>query len=108
MRVRTILRLCCFLVLLFALFAGTVLSAEPVPAPEGAVLNSVQPAPFCPAAPAVSLPANPANPANVGLGRPITNAACSASVWQQCYQRFGSCALCYCLGASCYCENKCV
>lgn len=98
MRVRTILSLCC---LLFVLFAGTVLAAEPVPAPVGSVLNSAQPAPFCPAAPAESVAAR------AGLG-PVTNAACSATVWQQCYQRFGTCALCYCLGSSCYCENKCL
>jgi hypothetical protein len=99
MRAKTILSLCCFLVLLFA---GAVLSAEPVPAPAVApFLSSVQPAPVCAAVPA----ATPA--ANLG-GGPVTDSACPVALWQQCYQRYGTCMLCFCLGSSCECENRCV
>lgn len=100
MRARTILSLCCFVVLLLT---GAALFAEPAPAPAAPVLNSsVQPvpAPMCPA------PALAAKP-DLG-GGPVAAAACPANVWQQCYQRYGTCTLCYCIGASCYCENRCV
>lgn len=97
MRARTILSLCCFVALLLT---GTALFAEPAPAP---VLDSgIQPAaaPMCPA------PVLAAKP-DLG-GGPTAAAACPATQWQQCYQRYGTCMLCYCLGASCYCENKCL
>ena len=100
MRMRTILSLCCFLALLLT---GATLFAEPSPAPAAPVLDSgIQPAaaPFCPA-PAISLAAKP------DLGGPTESSSCPATVWQQCYQRYGTCTLCYCLGA-CYCENRCV
>jgi hypothetical protein len=101
MRVRTILTLCSFLVLLFA---GAALFAEPAPAPAPAApfLDSgAQPAaaPMCPA---------PAPAAKPDLGGPVANTACPANVWQQCFQRYGTCTLCYCIGGSCYCENRCV
>ena len=100
MRVKTILSLCCFLALLLT---GTTLFAEPAPAPAAPALDSgVQPAaaPMCPApAPVAAKP---------DLGGPGAAAACPASVWQQCYQRYGTCTLCYCIGGSCYCENRCV
>ena len=99
MRVKTILTLCCFLALLLT---GAALFAEPAPAPAAPVLDSsIQPAaaPMCPA---------PVLAAKPDLGGPVANAACPAAVWQQCYQRYGSCTLCYCIGASCYCENRCL
>lgn len=101
MRARTILSLCCFLVLLLA---GSTLFAEPAPAPTAPVLNNVQAAPMCPA-PAVSeiLTAKP----DLG-GGPTAAAVCPANIWQQCYQRYGTCTLCYCLSGTCYCENRCV
>lgn len=97
MRGRTILSLCCFVALLLT---GAALVAEPAPAPAAPVLNSAQPAPMCPA------PVPAAKP-DLG-GGPVAAAACPATQWQQCYQRYGTCTLCYCIGASCYCENRCV
>lgn len=102
MRARTILSLCCFLVLLLT---GAALFAEPAPAPlapTAPVLNSAQPAAplMCPA---------PVPTAKPGLGGgPTAAAACPANIWQQCYQRYGTCTLCYCLDGSCFCENRCV
>ena len=95
MRARTVLTLCCFVALLMV---GAVLSAEPVPSPVVPALtapDAAGPAPVCAAAKA-------------DLGNPGTAASCPASVWQSCYQRYGSCTLCYCIGSSCYCENRCV
>jgi hypothetical protein len=99
MRVKTILSLCCFLALLLT---GAALFAEPAPAPSAPVLDSgVQPA-AAPMCPAPSLAAKP------DLGGPVANAVCPAAIWQQCYQRYGTCTLCYCIGGSCYCENRCL
>jgi hypothetical protein len=98
MRMRTILSLCCFLALLLT---GAALFAEPAPAP---ILDSgIQPAaaPFCPA-PAISLAAKP------HLGGPVATSACPVALWQQCYQRYGTCMTCFCLGSACECENHCV
>jgi hypothetical protein len=96
MRAKTILTLCCFLTLLLA---GAALSAEPAPALSSPVLDGVVAAPVCSAAP-VALSA-------LG-GGPVTNSACPASLYQACFQRYGTCTLCFCLGASCECENRCV
>jgi len=95
MRVRTILSLCCFLVLLFS---GAALFAEPtsVAAPVAPLLTTVGAAPVCPVAPAVQ------------SSGPVTDSACPVNLWQQCFQRYGTCALCFCLGSSCECENRCV
>jgi hypothetical protein len=101
MRMKTILSLCCFVALLFA---GAALFAEPAPAPAAApVLDSgVQPAAalFCPA------PA--ANTAKPIPGGPTASSACPVTLWQQCYQRYGTCMTCFCLGSACECENHCV
>jgi hypothetical protein len=95
MRAKTIFSLCCFLCLLLT---GAALFAEP--APTLFLTGAVAPAAVCPAAP-VAQSAQP-------LPGPTTNAACPASVSQACVQRYGQCALCYCLGSSCSCENRCV
>jgi hypothetical protein len=101
MRMKTILALGCFVALLLT---GAVLSAQPAPAlPLPALDNVVNPAaaaPVCSAAPA-------AQEARGTLG-PVTAAACPASVYQACYQRYGTCTLCFCFGSSCSCENRCV
>ncbi|MES1240716.1 MAG: hypothetical protein ABUT39_03775 [Acidobacteriota bacterium] len=97
MRARTILSLCCFLVLLLT---GAALFAEPAPAPTAPFLDSVQAAPLC-AAPALTA-------SRPDLGGPTASAACPANIWQQCFQRYGTCTLCYCLSGSCFCENRCV
>ena len=102
MQMKAILSLCCFVVLLFA---GAALFAEPAPAAAAApVLDSgVQPssAPFC-AAPAVPMASKP------DLGGPVAASACPAAIWQQCFKRYGTCTLCFCLGSACECENRCV
>lgn len=105
MRARTILSLCCFVVLLLA---GAALFAESAPAPLAPVApiapildSGIQPA----AAPLCAAPVLAA--AKPDLGGPVANTACPATQWQQCYQRYGTCMLCYCLSASCFCENKC-
>jgi hypothetical protein len=100
MRMRTILSLCCFLALLLT---GAALFAEPAPTAAPALDNSVQPAvaPFCPA-PAVSLASKPVP------GGPTAASACPVDLWQQCYQRYGRCMTCFCLGSACECENHCV
>ena len=92
MRARTILTLCCFVALLMV---GAVLSAEPVPSPVVPALDDAGPAPVCAAA-------------KPNLGGPVAAAACPANVWQACYQRYGTCMLCFCLSSGCECENKCV
>lgn len=97
MRAKTILTLCCFLTLLLA---GTVLSAEPAPALAAPIFDSAAPAPVCSAAPA-------AQSALPDLG-PVTNSVCPAAIWQKCFQRYGTCTLCYCISAECFCENRCV
>ena len=92
MRVRTILSLCCFLALLFT---GAALFAEPA-ASAAPLLNTIGAAPVCPVSP-------------VGqTSGPVADSACPVNLWQQCYQRYGTCALCFCLGSSCECENRCV
>ncbi len=97
MRAKTILALCCFLTLLLA---GTTLSAEPAPALANPAVDSGAAAPVCSAAPVDQS-------ADLGLG-PVTNAVCPANIWQACFQRYGTCTLCYCFGPSCFCENRCV
>jgi len=47
-------------------------------------------------------------PAPALAGPVQMKAACPASVAQACRQRYGTCALCFCLGTTCYCENRCV
>ncbi len=103
MRAKTILTLGCFVALLLI---GTALSAQEAPALTLPVLdnavNHAAAAPVCSAAPA-------AQNAQADLGGgPGTKASCPASVYQACYQRYGTCALCFCFGASCSCENRCV
>ena len=98
MRARTILTLCCFLTLLMV---GAVLSAEPVPSPPSPIMTALT-------APDTAGPAPVCAAAKADLGNPGTAASCPASVWQACYQRYGTCTLCYCIGSSCYCENRCV
>jgi hypothetical protein len=98
MRAKTLLTLCCFLTLLLA---GTVLFAAPAPSQDSVLLDQITAPTTCAAAPAAQ------NAAALRLG-PVTNSACPAAVWQACYQRYGTCTLCFCLGASCECENRCV
>ena len=98
MRAKTILPLCFVLTLLLA---GPALAAETGPALTAPVFDAAAPAPVC------SAPM--AQPAQADLGGgPEPEAACPVSVWQACFQRFGSCTLCYCIGANCSCENRCV
>jgi hypothetical protein len=97
MRARTIFHFFCVLTLLLA---GTAMAAGP--ALTAPVFADVAPAPVCSAAPV-------AQPAQAKLGGgPVTQAACPPSVWQACYQKHGTCALCFCLGSNCECENRCV
>lgn len=98
MRAKTILSLCCILTLLLA---GAALAAETGPALTAPVFGDAAPAPVC------SAPA--AQPAQADLGGgPVTEAACPPSVWQACFQKHGTCTLCFCIGSSCECENRCV
>jgi hypothetical protein len=99
MRAKTILSLCCFLCLLLT---GAALFAEPAPVPNVSLTDIVAPAAVCPATPIAPLEET-AQP----LVR-VTNSACPVSLSQSCVQRFGQCALCYCIGSSCSCENRCV
>jgi hypothetical protein len=97
------LTLCCFLALLLA---GAVLFAqpEPVPAPAAPVFGNIAnaaPAPVCSAEP-IDQGTKP------DFGGPVLESSCPASVWQACYRRYGTCTLCFCLGSSCECENRCV
>lgn len=98
MRARTVLTLCCFFALLVT---GSALFAAPAPALAAPTLDSVTTAPVC------SAPVARATETDLGDG-PVTEASCPASVWQACYQRHGTCALCFCLGSACECENRCV
>ena len=99
MRTRTIFHFFCVLTLLLA---GTAMAAETGPALTVPVFDDVAPAPVCSAAPV-------AQPAQAELGRgPVTQAACPPSVWQACYQKYGTCTLCFCIGSACECENRCV
>jgi hypothetical protein len=101
MGAKPILTLCCFLALLLA---GAVLFAEPAPVPTIPVLDGVAaaPAPVCSAEP-VDQGKKP------DFGEELVpKASCPASVWQACFQRYGTCTLCYCLSGSCFCENRCV
>jgi len=100
MRARTILSLCCFLVLLLT---GAALFAQPAPTAPAPALTSA--APFC-AAP--TAPTTVPLDLSAGLGGPTTQSACPAALWQQCFARWGQCSLCYCIGTSCSCENRCV
>lgn len=98
MRVKAILHLCCVLALFVA---GAALAAETGPALTLPAFDEVAPAPICSAPVSQDAQAEPG-------GGPVTEAACPASVWQACYQRYGTCALCFCLGSSCECENRCM
>ena len=98
MRAKMILPLCFVLTLLLA---GAALAAEPAPTLTGPVFDAFAPAPVC------SAPASQDVQADLG-GGPGTEAACPPSVWQACFQKHGTCALCFCLGSSCECENRCV
>jgi hypothetical protein len=98
------LTLCCFLALLLA---GAVLFAQPEPAPALTApvfdnFANTATAPVCPAE-----PAGQGQKPDFGVDL-VPKAACPASVWQACFQRYGSCTLCYCLSGSCFCENRCV
>ncbi len=104
MGAKPILTLCCFLALLLA---GAVLFAEPAPAPVLTVpvfdgVAAAAPAPVCAAE-----PVDQVKKPNFGGGL-VPKAACPANVWQACFQRYGTCTLCYCLSGSCFCENRCV
>jgi hypothetical protein len=101
MGAKPILTLCCFLALLLA---GAVLFAEPAPAPVLAVpfFGDAAPAPVCSAE-----PVDQGEKPDFG-GGPVLEAVCPANVWQACFQRYGTCTLCYCLSSSCFCENRCV
>ena len=102
MRVRAILSLCCFLALFLV---GAVLFAEPTPAAPTAapVLDTAGVAAVCPMTPVAVKTTTP----SFG-GGPVTDSACPVALWQQCYQRYGTCMLCFCLGSACECENRCV
>jgi len=100
MRAKTILTLCCFLTLLLA---GTSLFAAPAPAQ---LLNEITAPPVCSAAPAAQSPQPALGLA--GGSAAVQSSACPAAVYQACYQHYGSCTLCFCLGSSCECENRCV
>jgi hypothetical protein len=97
MRAKPIL-FCCVLTLLLA---GAVLAAETGSALTIPVFDEAAPAPIC------SAPVSQDAQADLG-GGPGTEASCPASVWQACYQQHGTCALCFCFGSSCSCENKCM
>jgi hypothetical protein len=101
MGVKPILTLCCFLALLLA---GAVLFAQPEPAPAltAPIFDAAATAPVCPAEPVAK-----GEKPDLG-GDIVLKASCPASVWQACFQRYGTCTLCYCLSASCFCENRCV
>jgi hypothetical protein len=98
MRTKTILPLCCLLTLLLA---GAAVAAETGPALTLPGFDNAAPAPVC------SVPLPQDAQADLG-GGPVTESACPVSVWQACYQRYGTCMLCFCLGSSCECENRCV
>jgi len=100
MRLKAILALCCFLTLLLA---GAALFAETPQAPAAPALSPVT-GPACSATPAVQAPQQ-ALP-DLGVA-PETRSACPVSLSQTCTQRWGSCALCFCVGSSCSCENRC-
>ena len=102
MGAKPILTLCCFLALLLT---GAVLFAEPAPVLTVPVFDGVAaaaPAPVCSAE-----PVDQGEKPDFG-GGPVLKAACPADVWQACYRRYGTCTLCFCLGSSCECENRCV
>jgi hypothetical protein len=99
MRAKAILALCCLLTLLLT---GAVLAAAPAPAVP--TIEGVT-APVCSVAPTTQAPQQ-ALP-DLGIA-PETRSACPVSLSQACVQRYGQCALCYCIGASCSCENRCV
>lgn len=99
MRAKAILAVCCFLTLLLAGAALFAAPAPPVPAFDNAT------APVCAVAPTTPAPQK-ALP-DLGIA-PETRSACPVSLSQTCAQRYGQCALCYCLGTSCSCENRCV
>ena len=105
MGAKPILTLCCFLALLLT---GAVLFAEPAPAPAPLTVPAFDdvantaPAPVCPAE-----PVGQGQMPDFGAGL-APKAACPANVWQACFQRYGTCTLCYCLSGSCFCENRCV
>jgi hypothetical protein len=98
MRAKTILQLCCVLTFLLT---GTALAAETGPALTAPAFDNLAPALVC------SAPVTQVAQADLG-GGPGTEASCPVSVWQACYQRHGTCALCFCLGSSCECENRCM
>lgn len=98
MRAQTILSLVCVLTLVVA---GAVMAAETGPALTAPVFDNIVPAPIC------SEPA-PRNAQQDLGGGPVTEAACPPTVWQACYQRYGTCTLCFCIGSACECENRCV
>lgn len=100
MRAKPILALCCFLTLLLA---GAALSAAPAPALANPVFDSGAVAPVCSAAPAAQ-----SERLDLGGLGPVTNAPCPPAVWQACFQRHGTCTLCFCIGSACECENRCV
>lgn len=99
MRAKMILCLCCVFTLLLA---GAALATETGPALTLPSFDDVAPAPICSDAPA------PRNAQQDLGGGPVTEAACPPSVWQACYQRYGTCTLCFCIGSACECENRCV
>jgi hypothetical protein len=101
MRTKAIVTLCCFLTLLLA---GVALFAEAPQAPAAPVVDNAT-APVCAVAPVTQAPQQ-ALP-DLGIA-PETRSACPVSLSQTCVQRYGQCALCYCIGASCSCENRCV
>lgn len=96
MRTKMTLSLCCVLALVLA---GAALAAETAPTLTVPIFDDVAPAPIC--SEAQNAQAEPG-------GGPGTEASCPANLWQACYQRHGTCALCFCLGSSCECENRCV
>lgn len=100
MRVKAIVALCCFLTLLLA---GVAAFAETSPAPAVPALDNAT-APICAVAPTTQAPQQ-ALP-DLGVA-PETRSACPFSLSQTCTQRWGACALCFCVGSSCSCENRC-
>jgi len=103
MRAKTLLTLCCFLTLLLA---GSVLFAAPAPSPDSALLDQITAPPTCSGAPAVDSPQKALGPN--GGSEPTFRSACPAAIWQACFQRYGTCTLCFCIASGCECENRCV
>jgi hypothetical protein len=103
MRAKTLLTLCCFLTLLLV---GAALFAAPAPVQNSPLLDEITAPPACSAAPAAQSPQTALGLA--GGSAAVQSSACPVAIWQACFQHYGTCTLCFCLGSACECENRCV